>query len=75
MAIRSVRCPVLGAHATMVTDLEGNVCRVICPDYEAAGTCRRKKKALEGGPLTRLLERMADDTLDTRDTLCVLRDS
>lgn len=74
MAISSIRCPVLGAHVTRVTDLEGNVTRIICAEYDQSdGSCRLKKSAREGGPLTQLLERMSEDTLDTRSTLCVLR--
>lgn len=74
MAMASIRCPVLGAHVTRVTDFEGNVVRTICAEYEeASGTCRLKKTALDGGPLAQLLERMSEDTLNTRSTLCVLR--
>jgi hypothetical protein len=48
--------------------------RIICAEYEeSSGTCRLKKTALEGGPLAELLERMSEDTLNTRSTLCVLR--
>ena len=72
MAIESVRCPVLGAHVTRVTDLEGSVSRVICAEYEPAGTCRLKRTALKG-PLTQLIERAAEDTLDSRDNRCVLQ--
>lgn len=74
MAMTSIRCPVLGAHVTQVTDLEGNVMRIICAEYEpSTGACRLKNAALEGGPLAQLLERMSEDTLNTRSTLCVLR--
>lgn len=74
MAITSIRCPVLGAHVTRVTDLEGTVTRIICAEYEGtSGTCRMKKAALEGGPLSQLLERMSEETLTTRSTLCDLR--
>ena len=74
MAMASIRCPVLGAHVTRVTDLEGNVTRIICAEYEeSTGTCRLKKTALEGGPLAQLLERMSEDTLNTRSTLCDLK--
>ena len=70
----SIRCPVLGAHVTRVTDLEGNVTRIICAEYEeSTGTCRLKKTALEGGPLAQLLERLSEDTLNTRSTLCDLK--
>jgi hypothetical protein len=74
MAITSVRCPVLGAHVTRVTDFEGNVMTIICAEYdESSGTCRLKKAALEGGPLAQLLERTSEEALNTRSTLCVLR--
>ena len=74
MAISSIRCPVLGANVAQIKDLEGDVIRVICAEYEASdGTCRLKKKSdREGGPLTQLFERMSEDTLDTRSTVCVL---
>jgi hypothetical protein len=74
MAMTSIRCSVLGAHVTRVTDFEGNVVRIICAEYEeSSGTCRLKKTALEGGPLAQLLERVSEDTLNTRSTLCMLR--
>jgi hypothetical protein len=73
MAIRSVHCPVLGAHVTQVTDLEGAVTRVICAEYEDwDGGCRLKKSARESGPLGQLLERVSENALDTRSTRCVL---
>ena len=73
MAIRSIRCPVLGARVTEVTDLEGNVTKIICAEYEASdGTCRLKKSTRDGGPLTQLLDRMSENTLSTRSTSCIL---
>ena len=73
MAMFSSRCPVLGGRITQVTDLEGIVTRVICPEYESDGTCRVKKSVREGGPLAQLLERVSEDTLAVRGTLCVMR--
>ena len=74
MAAVSVHCPVLGAHVTRVTDLEGNVTKIICAEYdEPTGVCRLKKNAFEGGPLAQLVERVAEGALDTRSPLCVLR--
>jgi hypothetical protein len=73
MAISSIRCPVLGAQVTQITDLEGTVTRVICAEYVGSdGTCRLKKSAREGGPLAQLLERVSEHTVDTRNTRCVL---
>lgn len=74
MPMLSIHCPVLDAHVVRVTDLEGNVTRIICAEYEApAGTCRLRRNALSGGPLAQLLERMSENTLDSRDTSCRLR--
>lgn len=75
MTIQSIRCPVSGVHVTRVTDFEGGVTQVICPDYDTTGTCRLAKKAYEGGPLSQLIERMAESTLGTRDIQCVMRSS
>lgn len=70
----STRCPVLGAHVMRVTDLEGNVTRIICTEYDSAdGSCRLRKSVSEGGPLAQLLERVSEDTLDTRSVVCLLR--
>jgi len=58
---------------TRVTDLEGAVTRIICPQFEyATGVCHLKREALDAGPLTRLLARTAENILDTRDTRCIL---
>ena len=74
MAMHSILCPVLGAHITQVTDLEGTTIRVICAEYEeSTGACRLKKSAREGGPLSQLLERAREDALDTRSTRCIFR--
>jgi len=74
MVLRLIRCPVLGGHVTRATDFEGNVTKIICEEYEEpAGTCRLRKAVFAGGPLTKLLERASEDTLDTGGTGCVLR--
>ena len=62
MAITTIRCDVLGANVSRVTDLEGMVMRVICPEYqEPTGICRLRSEANKGGPLSRLLERVEED--------------
>ncbi|HET9831077.1 MAG TPA: hypothetical protein VFP91_05195 [Vicinamibacterales bacterium] len=71
MSMHSIPCPVLGAHITLETDLEGTTTQVICPEYEeSGGTCHLKKAARQGGPLSELLERAREDALDTRSTRC-----
>ena len=78
MAVTLTWCPVLGAHIPRVTDVEGKPGRIVCVECEEpSGTCSLKKvalrAALEGGPLAQRLERMSEDALNTRSTLCLLR--
>jgi hypothetical protein len=64
MAITSAWCSVLQATVTRVTTLEGEVTTVICPEFEPLmKTCRLKKMAGLGGPLSQLLERVSEETL------------
>ncbi len=71
MALHSILCPVLGGHITLVTDLEGMTSQVICPEYEeSGGTCRLKKAARQGGPLSEFLERAREEALANRSTRC-----
>ena len=73
MAIHAIHCPVSGVQVTQVTNFDGDVRRIICSEYEGGGTCRLMRAALQGGPLTQLLERNTEHTLGTHDTHCVLR--
>lgn len=72
MAIASVHCPVFGSHVTRVTDLEGQTTKLICPELEPSGLCQLKRQSQQGGPLSQLLERVSEGTLETRDLRCVL---
>ena len=73
MPITLTRCHVLGVVVSRVTDLEGRVTRVFCPRYDdASGACLVKREALAGGPLSQLLDRVAEETLAERGTRCVL---
>ena len=72
MGLEHIWCPVIEAHITRVTNLEGEVTSVICPDYVGAtGCCRRRTAVLKEGPLAQLLERMSEDTLDDPTTRCL----
>jgi hypothetical protein len=73
MAIQSFRCPISGERVTQVTNFEGIVERVICPECDVNGTCRLMKDALQGGPLAQLLERNREHTLSMRGSECVLK--
>ena len=51
MGTKTIWCPVLQTHVTCITDLEGQVVRVICYEYEeATGTCRMKRGSMECWP-------------------------
>jgi hypothetical protein len=64
MAIKAVWCPVLQAHVTCVTDLEGTVVTVVCHEYnKATRACRMKQAAMRGGPLSQLLARVSENAL------------
>ena len=74
MPMTTVRCHVLGATVTCISDLEGEVSRINCPEYEeSTGLCRILSDADTAGPLSRLLERVADDGLTRRGSRCHLR--
>jgi hypothetical protein len=73
VAIHSTHCPVLGAPVSRVTDLEGEVTRIICSQYDdQTGLCRLKRSARQLGPLSQLLERYAENTLESRTLRCEL---
>ena len=74
MAITTVRCPVAQKSVICDTDLEGTVTRVFCQELEErTGICRLKRSALEGGPLSQLLQRASEQTLDSRRLTCDLQ--
>jgi len=73
MRIETVHCHVLGTTVTRVVDFEGLVGHVICREYQRAdGTCRVKRSAGRGGPLSRLLHRVDDDNVAGRGVTCSL---
>jgi len=72
MATKLIRCSVIGACVTRVTNLQGCVTRIICPQYAADGTCRLKQAHAGAGPLAQLLARVVDGTQPGRGTACVL---
>jgi hypothetical protein len=72
MAAESLHCPVLNGTVTRVTDLEGQVGRVICPELiQGSGLCRVRKRAGTGGPLSEFLERVSEHNLQMKGQRCV----
>lgn len=72
MSIATTYCPISQQTVVKIVDLEGRAVRVICTEYEASGDCRLKTQTARGGPLSRLLERVSEGTLDRRSTTCDL---
>jgi hypothetical protein len=73
MEINSAWCPVLRARVARLTTFEGEVTKVICPEFDASSkTCRVKKAARQGGPLSQLLDSVAEQSLAHPDTRCNL---
>jgi hypothetical protein len=73
MPITTVHCPVSHADVVRVTDFEGTPTRVVCPEFdEPTEACRLKMRASAEPPLTRLLERVDEGTLDVHDARCQL---
>jgi hypothetical protein len=71
VGMKSVYCHERRGNITLETDPDGVVCRVICPKYEnSTGLCRLRHDAMEGGPLSQLLERVAGNSLNARTTHC-----
>ena len=74
MAITTIRCPVARRTVVCDVDLEGTITRVSCPELEErTEICRLKRNALEGGPLSQLLQRASEHTLDSSRLTCDLR--
>jgi hypothetical protein len=74
MAITMIRCPVAQRSVICDVDLEGTITKVLCPELEErTEICRLKRNELEGGPLSRLLQRASDHTLDRCGLTCDLR--
>lgn len=74
MAMAHVHCHVLQGSVIQITDLEGHVTHLICPELDAkTDTCRLKRGALDAGPLGQLLERVSEGALAERGTRCIMR--
>jgi hypothetical protein len=63
----------LHSRVTRVRTLEGDVVKLICPEFdESSKTCRIRTAAGTGGPLSQLLERVEEQSLTDSGTRCIL---
>ncbi len=73
MSLITVRCPVSQQTVVRVADLEGATTTLVCAEFDpATKNCRLKLHVGEGGPLTQLIERVAEHTLDRKSARCDL---
>ena len=72
MNYRTERCAVGDNVVTLVTDFEGTVTSVICPDYDYAnGVCARRRLGNDSGALTNFLERVSPHTAPDELNRCL----
>jgi hypothetical protein len=71
MSIVPVHRPVSQRTVVRIVDLEGATTTVVCDEFDSVTrTCRMKRRVDDNGPLSRLLERVSEHTLDRRSTQC-----
>ncbi len=71
MGLITFRCHISHEPVSRVTDLEGATVRMICDQLEqASGVCQLKRRIDDDGPLGQLLDRVFENTLDTRSIRC-----
>ena len=71
MVTEIVRCHILQGNVTQVTDLEGQVVHLICPEYvPSTRQCRIKQEGAGGGPSSQMVSRAASGTLTDATTRC-----
>lgn len=72
MTFRTERCLVGNNTVTLVTDFEGTITMVICPDYEyASGTCARRHRRPDASPLTDFFTRVKPPRKPEQSSRCV----
>ena len=72
MTFRTERCPVGNTVATLVSDFEGTITMVICPDDQyGSGTCALRRRGRDAGPLTDFIDRVSTRTVADATNRCV----
>jgi hypothetical protein len=73
MALTTNWCCVLQRNVTRVTNLEGEIVSVICPEFQAStGICCLKQHAFQGGPLFWLFRRADGNPIENPAPRCTL---
>jgi hypothetical protein len=69
MSANTVYCHILRGNVTVVSDLEGKVTNVVCPEYERiTHACQLKRR--DSGFLGNVVKGMADRLAGTRAKYC-----
>jgi hypothetical protein len=72
-ALTSSWCCVLQKNVTRVTNLEGEIVSVICPEFQVStGICRLKEHAFQDGLLSELLRRVDENAIENPEPRCML---
>ncbi len=69
MSASSVHCYVLGGDVSVVSDLQGNVTNVVCPEF-ARLTHGCLKKNRESGLIGLVVRKTLDQAVGTRSAYC-----
>jgi len=73
MSADKVYCHILGGDVTVITDINGDVKNVVCPQFERV-THSCYKKSRNTGFLGNVLKKIADKAIDTRASYCEFGD-
>jgi len=69
MPVNRVHCHVLKGDVTVISDINGTVKNIVCPEYNRrSGWCELKQQGK--GLLERLLDGLDDVTVGTRQKYC-----
>jgi hypothetical protein len=73
MSASTVYCHVLSGNVTVVTDLDGNVTNVVCPEfYRITHACQKKRG--DSGFFANVLKVVVDKATDSRVHYCEFGD-
>ncbi len=72
MNFRTERCPVGDTVVTLVSDFEGTITMVICPDYDYVNSaCARRRLGDHSAPLNAFYNRISGHAGDAPLARCV----
>jgi hypothetical protein len=70
MSASSVHCYVLGGDVSVISDLNGNVTNVVCPEFVRITHGCLKKNRESSGFIAVVLKKVSDQAIGTRGSYC-----